>query len=163
MAAAEILCEMANCFNAVRIGDPSTHNLKWPKAPSQKTMKARKFMFPVGKTDEPFLAARHNDPIRSAGVPSTRHKLVGEKNSTLIDGTSRGPVRWPVSADGASSGKPEREISISRKPLLGSSVRPLGLSVRSPTKFERDGESKQKLRSFGGIFIKDWSRGSKRF
>ncbi|KAH7682424.1 hypothetical protein IHE45_05G120600 [Dioscorea alata] len=163
VAAAEILCEMANCFSAIRIGDPGNNNFKWPKAPSQKTMKARKSMFPTGKTDEPFLTTRHTDPIRSAGVPSTRHKLVGEKNSTLIDGTSRSPVRWSVSADGASSGKPEREIPINRKPLLGSSVRPLGLSVRSPTRFERDGESKQKLRSFGGIFIKDWSRGSKRF
>ncbi|KAJ0989278.1 hypothetical protein J5N97_007634 [Dioscorea zingiberensis] len=129
VVAAEILCEMANRFRAVRVRDHNSHNVKWPKAPPQKTTKARKSMLPMGKTDEPFLATRHHDPVKSTGMLATKHKFIGEKNSTLIGGASRSPVRWPVSA--------EREILVNRKPMLSNSVRRIGLSARSPTRFER--------------------------
>ncbi|KAJ0962933.1 hypothetical protein J5N97_028055 [Dioscorea zingiberensis] len=161
LAAAETLCEMASSSNAIRARNQNDGILRRLKAAPEKTIvKSRKSIFPMGKQYEPILAVRPHDSIKTTGVSSTKQKSVAEKNSIHINSIGRSPVRSSVSSEGASLCKLERELSTHHlKPLLGNSFKLSSSPMHSVSRFERDYDSPQKSRHFGGTSIKDWSRG----
>ncbi|KAM0939399.1 hypothetical protein DsansV1_C20g0162761 [Dioscorea sansibarensis] len=162
LAAAETLCEIASSSNAIKTRNQNDGNLRWLKVAPQKTiMKSRKSVFSVGKTDDPILTARPHDPIKTTCISSTKQKPIAEKNATHMNNIGRSPVRSSLSLEGTSLCKLEREPSTHHlKPLLGSNMlKPSSSPIHSVPRFERDFDSLQKSRHFGGTSIKDWSRG----
>lgn len=162
LAAAETLCEIASSSNTIKTRNQNDGNLRWLKAAPQKTiMKSRKSVFSMGKTDDPILAARPHNPIKTTGISSTKQKPIAEKNATHMNSIGRSPIRSSLSLEGTSLCKLEREPSTHHlKPLLGNNIlKPSSSIIHSVSRFERDFDSLQKSRHFGGTSIKDWSRG----
>ncbi|XP_010915772.1 uncharacterized protein [Elaeis guineensis] len=169
LLAAEILCEMGHCSNAIKTRSHDSGRIKWPKTSSQKTMKARKSTSSMDKTESSFLTGRHHDPVRSTGLPFVKRKLMSEKKSDFIhmNNSGRGPVRWSTPVEGVASPiKLERDVIISTRPLHSNAIRPPSLTS-SPARGEKGCDNQQKLRksavtssvTFGGSCIKDWNKG----
>ncbi|XP_029121343.1 uncharacterized protein [Elaeis guineensis] len=169
LLAAEILCEMGRCSNAVKTRSHNSGGIKWPKTPSQKPMKARKSSFSMDKSESSFLMGRHHDPVGSTGLPSVKHKMMSEDKNDLthMNNTGRGSVRWSVPLEGVTSpSKLEKDLTVGTRPLHSYATKPSTL-MPSPVQGEKGFDNRQKLRkatvtssvTFRGSYIKDWNRG----
>lgn len=99
--AAQILCELASHYN---LKGKLEEKLRWPKKPSQKTMKARKLRSSIGKAEdlsvtlEPLLKPGHAGKSAGHIQPSHRRKVPTDKNKnhTNIKDIHQGSVKWSV-------------------------------------------------------------------
>lgn len=164
---------MANCSNSTKSQKHDGGGIKWPKTPSEKTMKARKPLSSFDKSETSSLASPSHDSIRSTFLLSPKHKLSNRKNDFgPTNNSGRGPVRWSSSPiEGNSSPlKLEKDQTLNMRQLCSDSVRPSNLMLLHE-RMERSYENQQKLRKakltapsfgFGTNYGGEWSRAKNR-
>jgi hypothetical protein len=145
LCAAEILCDMRRSTEQWSAQGYSNGAIKWPKSPSETTMKARKPSSPFG-TAESSSGSRNCDTVRNGNNQSSK-KVVDRKNDSarLMHNPGKGSIRWPVPIeDSASPIRSERGLMLDTRQPQGNGGR-LPNQVSSQARLE-EYENQQKLR-----------------
>lgn len=166
LCAAEILIEIASSSESIMAAKHATGRLSWPKAPSMKTMKARKSSVSLDKSEGSFPSAGQNDLIKQVNLPSAKHQPTSERKTNFIrpcSSSGREAVRW--SSIPISTASPPHKLDKNlRLPHGNSTFRPLlaPFSSRSDRAYDnqiRKAPAKPSSVAFEGSSIRDWIRG----
>ncbi|XP_043716350.1 uncharacterized protein LOC122664552 isoform X2 [Telopea speciosissima] len=162
LAAAQILCEIANDFWK---RNQSNGKIRWPKKPSQKAMKARRSKYSTGKAEVLSVAeksvtgsgdlAKVADQI-TLPKPPKFHRADEKKDLGYTNNLGRGLIKCSVPASRISSpSKLERDQVADSKLLNTDMVNLLGTKPFS-TRILEECNSHQKTRK---PLTVDWGRG----
>ncbi|GAB4857440.1 hypothetical protein Ancab_015349 [Ancistrocladus abbreviatus] len=158
LTAAQTLCDIANwCLK----NDPNGV-IKWPKRPSQKAMKARKFK----SSEKPGDVLTPKSEMRDTGVVRTvdnvalskkpKLSMAEKKEDYAHSNATRGPNYWPAPRSSRSSPvRSSRDSVVEAKHCNGNSAKQPFMVPPPPRFLDKASHSQQKLRK---VVPMDWSR-----